>query len=65
LSEGCLTAGVASELAARITEECFHALKSPVIRIAGEDIPIPVSPLLERASIPNEDLVVSVIQRMM
>jgi len=64
LSESCLTAGVTAELASRITEECFDALEGPVVRIAGEDIPIPVSPALESASIPTEELVVSVINRM-
>ena len=65
LSEGCLTAGVAAELAARITEECFDYLEDPVVRIAAEDIPIPVSPILESASIPTEELIVAVIKRMM
>jgi len=65
LSEGCLTGGVAAELAARITEECFDALKGPVIRIAGEDIPIPVSPALESASIPTAGVIVDVIRRML
>jgi pyruvate dehydrogenase E1 component beta subunit len=64
LSEGCLTGGVAAELAARISEECFASLERPVIRIAGEDIPIPVSPALESASIPTAELVVDIIKRM-
>ena len=65
VSEGPLTAGVAAELAARISEECFDYLQDPVIRIAGEDIPIPVSPELESASIPTPALIVATIQRML
>lgn len=53
VSEGPLTAGVAAELAARITEECFDFLHEPVIRIAGEDIPISVSQALEAGSVPS------------
>jgi acetoin:2,6-dichlorophenolindophenol oxidoreductase subunit beta len=64
LSEGCLTAGVAAELAARITEECFDYLEEPVIRITAEDIPIPVSPALESASIPTAERIAGVIRRM-
>lgn len=64
LSEGVLTAGVAAELAARITEECFDYLEDPVVRIAGEDIPIPVSPTLESGSIPSAALVVDTVRRM-
>jgi len=64
LSEGYLTAGVAAELAARITEECFDYLEDPVLRIAGEDIPIPVSPALESGAIPSSGLIVESIIRM-
>ncbi len=64
LSEGCLTAGVAAELAARVSEECFHFLEYPALRIAGEDIPIPVSPALEDASIPSAELIVESVARM-
>ena len=65
LSEGPLTGGVAAELAARITEECFDYLEDPVIRLAGEDIPIPVSPALEGASIPTPELIVATVRRML
>ncbi len=65
VSEGPLTAGVAAELAARISEECFDYLQDPVVRIAGEDIPIPVSPELESASIPTSALIVATVQRML
>jgi pyruvate dehydrogenase E1 component beta subunit len=65
ISEAHLTAGVAAELAARIGEECFDFLEDPVIRIAGEDVPIPVSPDLEAAAIPQAPLIVEVVQRML
>lgn len=57
ISEGPLTAGVAAELSARITEECFDFLHEPVIRIAGEDVPISVSQALEAASVPSPALI--------
>lgn len=65
VSEGVLTAGVAAELAARITEECFDYLEDPVLRIAGEDIPIPVSPSLETGSIPSPGLIRDCVLRML
>ena len=65
VSEGPLTGGVAAELAARISEECFDYLEDPVLRIAGEDIPIPVSPELESASIPTAALIADTVQRML
>lgn len=57
VSEGPMTAGVAAELSARITEECFDFLHEPVIRIAGEDIPISVSQALEAGSVPSPELI--------
>jgi pyruvate/2-oxoglutarate/acetoin dehydrogenase E1 component len=64
VSEGCLTAGVAAEIAARIGEECFDYLCDPVARIAGEDIPISVSPLLESHSIPSPSSIANAVRRM-
>ena len=64
VSEGAMTCGVSAELAARISEECFDFLEEPVARIAGEDIPISVSPALEQASIPTVDLIVESIEAM-
>jgi acetoin:2,6-dichlorophenolindophenol oxidoreductase subunit beta len=59
VSEGVYTCGVAAELCAIIAEECFAWLEEPPIRLAGEDIPIPVSPALEAASIPSVERIVS------
>ncbi len=64
VSEACLTSGVAAELAARIGEECFDYLRDPVLRIAGEDIPISVSPLLESHSIPSGESIAAAVRRM-
>jgi pyruvate dehydrogenase E1 component beta subunit len=65
VSEGVMTSGVAAELAARITEECFDFLEDPVIRVAGEDIPISVSPLLEQNSVPTPELIADAARMML
>jgi pyruvate/2-oxoglutarate/acetoin dehydrogenase E1 component len=57
VAEAAVTGSVASEIAARIGEMCFDWLEEPVLRIGGEDIPIPVSPALERGSIPTAALI--------
>src|SRR5690606_31833853 len=64
VSEAPLTAGVAAELASRIAEECFDFLERPVIRVAGEDIPIAVSPTLEAASVPSTALIQETAERL-
>lgn len=65
VSEGAMTCGVAAELAARITEECFDFLEDPVMRVAGEDIPISVSVELEKHSVPTPGLMVETAERML
>lgn len=65
VTESVMTAGVAAELAARISEECFEFLEEPVVRVAGEDIPISVSPALESGSVPDVALIEDVAGRMM
>ncbi|MCF6327487.1 MAG: alpha-ketoacid dehydrogenase subunit beta [Devosiaceae bacterium] len=57
VTESVLTCGVAAELAARISEECFDFLHEPIVRVAGEDIPISVSPILEKGSVPNPQMI--------
>jgi pyruvate dehydrogenase E1 component beta subunit len=65
VSEGAMTAGVAAELCARISEECFDFLEQPVVRLAGEDIPISVSQDLEIGSVPSVRLIAETAERMM
>jgi len=53
LHEDVLTGGVGGELAARIAERAFEYLDGPVVRIAAPDTPIPYSPPLEDAFLPD------------
>lgn len=57
VTESVMTSGFAAELSARISERCFDYLEEPVLRVSGEDIPIPVSPLLERGAVPSQQLI--------
>ncbi len=53
LHEATLTGGVGGEVAARIAEKAFESLDGPVVRIAAPDTPVPFSPSLEEAFLPN------------
>ena len=64
VTEAAVTGSVASEIAARLSETCFDWLEEPVLRLGGEDIPIPVAPALERASIPSAALIADVARWM-
>ena len=61
LHEDTLTGGFGAEIAATIAEEAFEDLDAPVRRIAAPDTPVPFSPPLEKAFIPQvEDVVAGV-----
>jgi pyruvate/2-oxoglutarate/acetoin dehydrogenase E1 component len=51
--EAPLTGGLGAELAALVAEKAFGALRGPVVRIAGLDVPMPFAPVLEAAAIPS------------
>ena len=55
LHEDTRTGGFGAEIAATITEEAFESLDAPVKRIAAPDTPVPFSPPLEKAFIPQVD----------
>ena len=59
VAEDCLTAGVSAELSSRIMEGAFEFLEEPVLRLAGEDIPIPVAPSMEKEAVPSVDRIIS------
>ncbi len=59
LHEDTRTGGFGAEIAATITEEAFENLDAPVKRIAAPDAPVPFSPPLEKAFIPQVDDVVA------
>lgn len=51
--EATMTGGVGGEIAARITEKAFEHLDGPVVRVTAPDTPVPYSPPLEEAFLPN------------
>ncbi len=59
LHEDTRTGGFGAEIAATIAEEAFEWLDAPVKRIAAPDTPVPFSPPLEKAFIPQVDDVVA------
>jgi 2-oxoisovalerate dehydrogenase E1 component beta subunit len=53
LHEDTRTGGFGAEIAATIAEEAFEDLDAPVKRITAPDTPVPFSPVLEQAYIPQ------------
>ncbi|MET8352810.1 MULTISPECIES: alpha-ketoacid dehydrogenase subunit beta [unclassified Micromonospora] len=54
--------GLGAELAARITEECFYSLESPVLRVTGFDTPYPAA-RVEEEYLPDLDRVLDAVDR--
>ena len=55
--EATRSCGVGAEVAALITEQAFEDLDAPVRRLTAPDVPIPFSPPLEQAALPQlEDM---------
>ena len=58
VEEGWPFAGIGSEVAAIMMEECFDWLDAPVKRVTGKDVPLPYAANLERLAVPQvEDIV--------
>ncbi|MEU8412553.1 alpha-ketoacid dehydrogenase subunit beta [Amycolatopsis japonica] len=55
--------GYGAEVVARITEQCFHQLHAPVLRVTGLDIPYP-PPKLERHQLPDVDRILDTVARL-
>jgi pyruvate/2-oxoglutarate/acetoin dehydrogenase E1 component len=63
--EGVKTMGIGAEISAQIAEsEVFDFLDAPIARLGGADAPIPYNPVLEKASVPQEDDIVAAARRL-
>ena len=54
--------GAGAEVAARVTEECFYSLESPVLRVGGFHTPYPVAKI-EHDYLPSLDRVLDAVDR--
>ncbi len=56
--------GIGAEVSAVIAEDGFDLLDAPVVRIAPPNVPVPFSPPLEDAYLPQVDDIVDAIQKL-
>jgi pyruvate dehydrogenase E1 component beta subunit len=64
VEEGPQTGGVAAEIAAGIIERFSDHLKSPVVRVASPDIPVPFTPIFENAYRPDSPQITQAVEKL-
>jgi pyruvate dehydrogenase E1 component beta subunit len=57
--------GAGAEISASITETLFDELDAPVIRVTGEDVPMPYARNLELLATPHEEHILRAIKKVM
>lgn len=62
VEEGWPFAGLGAEIAYRIMKEGFDFLDAPVVRVTGEDVPMPYAKNLEHEAFPNVEKVVRAVR---
>lgn len=62
--EDTRTGGIAGEVAALLFEEAFEWLDAPVLRVTAPDTPIPFSPVLEAAFLPDAPRIAAAARRL-
>lgn len=63
IEEGWPYAGIGSEIIAQIMEHAFDYLDAPVVRVTGEDVPMPYAANLEKLALPSTEKVVNAIKK--
>lgn len=57
--------GWGAEISSIVMEECFHALKRPVVRITTPHLPLPAADQLEDAVVPSAERIVAEVRKAM
>lgn len=63
VEEGWPFAGMGSEMAAIMMEQCFDYLDAPVIRVYGADVPMPYAANLEKLALPQMEHIVEAAKK--
>lgn len=63
--EAVETGGAGAEIAARVQEAAFDYLDAPILRVGAPFVPVPASPVLEKAYRPARESVIDAVSRML
>jgi pyruvate dehydrogenase E1 component beta subunit len=56
--------GIGAEIIARVQQEIFYYLDSPIVRIAAPFAPVPASPMLEGQFLPGKERIADAVRKM-
>jgi len=65
VEEDCKTGGTGAEIGMLIMEHAFDQLDAPVKRVAGADVPMPKSPVLEKLAIPDPERICAAVKEVL
>ncbi|MEK9832102.1 MAG: pyruvate dehydrogenase complex E1 component subunit beta, partial [Rhodospirillaceae bacterium] len=63
VEEGWPFAGIGAEIGMRMMEDAFDYLDAPVVRVTGEDVPMPYAANLEKLALPQAERIVEAAKR--
>jgi 2-oxoisovalerate dehydrogenase E1 component beta subunit len=64
LHEDTRTGGLGAEIAATVSEKAFEWLDGPILRVTAPDTPVPYSPPLEEAFLPNVRTLLAAVRKL-
>jgi len=62
VEEGWPQSGIGSEIAAMVMEQAFDYLDAPVMRVCGQDVPMPYAANLEQLALPQANDIVTAVK---
>jgi len=65
VEEDCKTGGTGAEIGMKVVEEAFDWLDAPIARVAGADVPMPKSPVLEKLAIPDAERICEAVRKIL
>lgn len=65
VDEGWRSGGISAEISARLMEQAFYELDTPVARLCGAEVPMPYAAHMERVALPQVETIVDAVERMM
>lgn len=65
VEEGWRFAGLGAQIAESVYSTAFDALDGPIVRVTGEDVPMPYTRPLEDLAIPDRDRIIQAVKQVM